>query len=289
MTLTSPQPLDGMRVVNLSVNLPGPVAGWRLSQLGAAVTKVVPPFGDPVEAIAPDWYRRLTAGQTVVVLDLKVKAARRELDDLLAAADLLLTSSRPSALARLGLEWSVLEQRHPRLLQVAIVGNPEPDQERAGHDLTYAAETGLAAPPELPRTVVADLAGAERAATAAVALLLARANGHGPRYLEVALSDAAADFAAPLRHGLTTADGILGGGQAVYRFYEASDGWVAVAALEPHFRRRLVAELGIAREDAGAIAACIRRRTAAEWETWARELDLPLVAVAPPAGRPEAP
>jgi crotonobetainyl-CoA:carnitine CoA-transferase CaiB-like acyl-CoA transferase len=275
------KPLEGIRVVNLAVNIPGPVAAWRLAGLGASVTKVVPPAGDPVQAVAPDWYRELTEGQTVVELDLKEAAARRELAGMLEASDLLLTSSRPSALARLGLAWSELEARYPRLLQVGIVGHPAPNQERAGHDLTYAAETGLAVPPHLPRTVIADLAGAERAATAAAALLAARAQPGGARYLEIALSDAAADFAAPLRHGITTAGGVLGGAQAVYRFYEASDGWVAVAALEPHFRRRLVAELGVAGEDAETIAACIRGRTATEWEAWAVELDLPLVAVAP--------
>jgi crotonobetainyl-CoA:carnitine CoA-transferase CaiB-like acyl-CoA transferase len=282
------KPLDGIRVVNLAVNIPGPVAAWRLARLGATVTKVEPPAGDPVAFVAPDWYRELVAGQEIVELDLKQAAGRAELEELLAVADLLLTSSRPSALARLGLAWGDLASRQPRLLQVAIVGNPAPDQDRAGHDLTYQAETGLAAPPHLPRTVVADLAGAERAATAAAALLVARAGGRGPRYLEVALSDGAADFAAPLRHGITTPDGVLGGGQAVYRYYEASDGWIAVAALEPHFRARLVAELGVAGEDADAIAARIREQTAAEWERWAVERDLPLVAVAPLAATPNA-
>jgi crotonobetainyl-CoA:carnitine CoA-transferase CaiB-like acyl-CoA transferase len=274
------KPLDGVRVVNVAVNIPGPVAAWRLARLGADVTKVVPPSGDPVELVAPEWYRELTAGQTIVGLDLKAAEDRAALETLLGDCDVLLTSSRPSALARLGLGWSELESKHPRLLQVAIVGDAAPHQERAGHDLTYVAHAGLAAPPHLPRTVVADLAGAERAATAAAALLAARAAGNGPRYLEVALADAATDFAAPLRHGITTAEGILGGGQAVYRFYRASDGWVAVAALEPHFRARLVAELGVDGEDAEAIAELIATRTAADWEAWAVGLDLPLVAVA---------
>ena len=276
------RPLEGISVVNLAINLPGPVAAWRLEQLGASVTKVVPPAGDPIELAAPDWYRQLTEAQAVVELDLKQPPARKQLGELLASADVLLTSSRPSALARLGLAWSDLSERYPRLLQVAIVGYPAPRQELAGHDLTYAAHAGLASPPQLPRTTMIDLGGAERAVSAAAALVAGRERGRPERFVEVALADAADYFALPLRHGITSPDGLLGGSEAVYRFYEAADGWVAVAALEPHFRRRLVEELGVAGEDAGGLAGRFSTRPAADWEGWAVERDLPLVAVVEP-------
>ncbi len=267
-------PLAGIRVVTVAVNLPGPAAAARLAELGASVTKVEPPEGDPVAAISPPLYERLTAGQTIVRLDLKEPAARERLDELLADADVLLTSSRPSALARMGLSWTELEPRFPRLVQVAIVGHPAPGQEQPGHDLTYVGRYGLLSPPELPRTLVADLGGAERAVTAAVALLLAREADGTERYAEVALADSAAFFALPWTYGLTASGGPLGGGSPFYRLYEARGGWVGVAALEPRFRERLVAELG--GEPTGETFS---DRTPAEWESWAGERDLPIAAV----------
>ena len=273
-------PLEGTRVVVAAVNLPGPAAGARLAELGASVTKVEPPDGDPLAAASLALYERLAAGQAVVRLDLKAQAGRDGLAELLADADVLLTSSRTSALARMGLAWAELEPRFPRLVQVAIVGHAAPDQERPGHDLTYVGRHGLLSPPGLPRTLVADLGGAERAVTAAVALLLARASGGGERYAEVALADSAEFFALPWTYALTTSDGPLGGGSPFYRLYEARGGWIGVAALEPRFRERLVAELGVEETTADAFAAAFGARTPADWESWADERDLPIAAVA---------
>jgi crotonobetainyl-CoA:carnitine CoA-transferase CaiB-like acyl-CoA transferase len=267
--------LTGVRVANLGVNVPPAVAAARLAELGASVTKVEPPGGDPVEVAAPEWYAALTAGQDVVVVDLKAGVP----DELLASCDVLLTSTRPQALVRLGLGAEDVRARFPRLVHVAIVGHAAPDDHVPGHDLTYLADVGLLAPPALPRTLVADLGGAERAVSAALALLLARERtGDGGR-AEVALADAAAAFAQPLRHGLTAPTGILGGGYPLYGMYRASDGWIAVAALEPRFRDGLLAELGLATPDADALASVFATRTATEWATWAAERDLPIAAV----------
>jgi alpha-methylacyl-CoA racemase len=270
-----PAPLSGVRVVAVAVNLPGPAAAARLAELGASVTKVEPPEGDPLAAASPSLYERLTAGQTIVPLNLKEPADRGRLAELLTDADVLLTSSRPSALARMGLAWPELRHHFPRLVQVAIVGHAAPGQERAGHDLTYVGRHGLLSPPELPRTLVADLGGAERAVTAAVAMLLAREADSAERYAEVALADSAEFFALPWTYGLTRSDGPLGGGSPFYRLYEARGGWIGVAALEPRFRERLVAELG--GQPAGE---SFRGRTPAEWESWADEHDLPIAEVA---------
>ena len=140
-------PLAGIRIITLAGNVPGPVAAARLHQLGAAVIKVEAPAGDPLAAISPAWYRALTHGQEVIRLDLKHRAGREQLDPLLEGADLLLTSTRPAALRRLGLDWQGVHARYPHLSQVAITGYPAPHENRAGHDLTYQAAAGLVAPP----------------------------------------------------------------------------------------------------------------------------------------------
>lgn len=275
-------------MVNLGINLPAPVAGARLTEMGARVVKVEPPGGDPLQQNAAAWYERLTAGQTVVRLDLKDPAERARLDGHLEGCDVLVTSSRPAALARLGLGWPGIGERLPRLVQVAIVGYPHPRQHLPGHDLTYMAHLDLLSPPALPRTLMADIAGAERAVSAALGLLLARGRGLGPRYAEVALSDAAAAFAGPWEHGMTRADGIVGGGLPAYGFYEADGGWVALAAIEPHFQELLRAELGLPALDRDTLARAFRSRTPAQWEEWADARGIPLAAAgaAGDGGRP---
>jgi crotonobetainyl-CoA:carnitine CoA-transferase CaiB-like acyl-CoA transferase len=273
------RPLDGIHLVSLAGNVPGPVAAARLHAFGARITKVEPPSGDPLAQLSPAWYGELVGGQEVIRLDLKDPAQRPALDRLLAWADLLLTSTRPGALERLGMQTDALQARYPRLSQIAIVGYPAPEENRAGHDLTYQASAGLASPPQLPRTLVADLAAAERVVSAALALLWGRERGHSARYVEVSLAEAAASFAAPLRHGLTGAGAPLGGALAGYRLYRARDGWVALAALEPHFWKRLAKELGLRHGAAKELEQAFLVRTAGEWQEWARARDLPLAAV----------
>jgi len=273
------RPLEGVRVVSLAVNLPGPLACARLHALGAEVVKVEPPAGDPLAAFTRAWYDALARGQRVATVDLKTDDGRAALDGMLADADLLVTATRPAALGRLGLGWAELHARHPRLCHVAIVGHAPPDEERAGHDLTYAAGAGLVAPSHPPPSLFVDLASAERAVSEALALLMARARDGVGRFASVALGTIAEELAAPLRHGLTTADGILGGGAAVYGLYRAKEGWIALAALEPAFARRLAEALGADPSDRAALEAAFLTRTADEWEAWARERDLPIAAV----------
>ena len=270
--------LRGVRAVTLAVNVPGPAAAARLRWLGASVTKIEPLEGDPLAAFAPSWYARLRAGQDLLALDLKSSQGRESLDRVLGAADLLLTSHRPSALARLGLAWSELHGRHARLCQVAIVGRTA-EPERSGHDLTYLAAAGLLSPPAMPRTLVADLAGAERAVAAAMALLLARERTGESGYAEIGLADLAQELAAPLRGGVTLPEGVLGGGFAGYALYRARDGWIALAALEPRFRERVSRLLGVPL-DRAALERVFAQRTAVEWDAWGRENDVPLAALA---------
>jgi alpha-methylacyl-CoA racemase len=271
--------LQGVKIISLALNVPGPVAAARLTKLGAEVTKVEPPTGDATKTAAPGLYESLCQGQTVLRIDLKSPDGSAKLDDLLAQADLLLASFRPSALQRLGLDWESLHARHPRLCFVGIIGYPAPFQERTGHDLTYQGNLGLLRPPQMPPTLFIDLAGAERAVSMALALLNRAARRGQAGCAWVSLHECARELAAPLKAGLTTSDGLLGGAYPLYGFYRANDGWIAIAALEPHFAQKLLAELGLTTADRTALERIFLQRKAASWEKWAAELDLPLVAV----------
>lgn len=264
--------LAGLRLVSLALNVPGPVAVARLVGEGATATKIEPPAGDPLATYSRAWYEALHAGVAVATVDLKTADGRRLLDRRLADADVLLTSQRPAALARLGLSADALASRHPTLRAVAIVGDgAAPDA--PGHDLTYQAAAGLVQT-SLPSTLVADLAGAERVVSAVLLVLQERP---GARRV-VGLRDVLDGFAAPRRHGLTVTGGPLGGGDPAYGIYASRDGHVAVAALEPHFRQRLYDALAL--PVGTPLAAAFLARTSAEWDVFARTHDLPLRAVA---------
>lgn len=270
--------LTGIRLLSLAINIPGPVAVARLRQMGATITKIEPPTGDPLKRIAPIWYEILHEDVTVLSLDLKEPVTRSILHSLLAETDILLTSMRPSALERLGLAWQSLSNSYPQLCQVAIVGYPTPKTEKAGHDLTYQADLGLVQPPQIPRTLLADLAGAERAVTTAVALLFARSRQQKGGYQEVALAEAAALFGHPWNYGITQPNGVLGGAFAGYRMYATLDGWIAVAALEPHFWQRICRILAV-EGTVEELTTIFSRRSTADWVEWAEQYDLPLTAV----------
>jgi alpha-methylacyl-CoA racemase len=271
--------LEGIKVVNLAINLPGPAAGRRLQKLGAQVIKVEPPGGDPMSFYKPKWYAEMAEGQEVVTLDIKGSDHREQLNKMLEETNLLITATRPAALERLGLGWHELHAQFPNLCQVAIVGYPSPCENEPGHDLTYQAKHGLLAPPQMPRTLIADMAGAEIAASEALALLLAKERGHEAGYALVALSEAAQYMSEPYRTGLTQPGTMLGGGLPEYNIYATSDGWVAVAALEPHFKAAMEKALNFESKNPDELRPIFAQKSAAEWEEWAREFDLPIVAV----------
>jgi len=272
-------PLQGVNVVSLAINAPGPVAAARLRDMGATVVKIEPPDGDPMHHLGVGWYESLTQGMDVRTLNLKESSAMEILHGLLAKADLLITAQRPASLERLGLGWEALHAAHPRLCHVGVVGFPPPHENLPGHDLTYQAKYGVINAPHMPRVLIADMAGAERAVSAALALLFARDRGQGARREWVALSEAAEAFAITARLEITTPGGLLGGGLPNYAIYPTQSGPLACAALEPHFFQKLQAALGCEATTHEALGEIFQTRTAEAWEAWALERDIPLAAI----------
>lgn len=243
--------LQGTRIVSLALNLPGPAALLRCQQMGAHCTKVEPPAppgmhsADLMSTYSPAAYAQLHAGLEVVQADLKAPEGQQHLHQLLAHADVVLTAFRPGALRKLGLDWDTLHPRHPQLCMVAIVGSTDPRHiDEPGHDLTYQAQAGLTDDGHLPPSLFADMGGALLASEAVLQCLLLRARQGQGQLQHIGLAQSAHWLALPRRWGMTTAQGAVGGAHAGYNLYRCQDGWVALAALEPHFAHRLCAAMG---------------------------------------------
>ena len=281
--------LRGTRVLSLALNLPGPAALWRLADMGARCTKVNPPAGDPMRHYTAQAYEQMHQKVRQISLDLKQASDHARLLRELEHTDILLTSFRPSALVKLGLGWRMLHRRFPNLILIEVVGAPGPLAEVPGHDLTYQAEVGLVPGMDLPASLFADMGGALMASEAALQALLLRARqGRGNRQ-EVALSQAAHWLSLPRQWGMTTPSGVVGGAHAGYRLYACRKGRVAVAALEPHFARRLCEAALIALQDPVrdlfkpeiqvVLSAFFAARTRSQIEQLATRHDLPLMTL----------
>jgi crotonobetainyl-CoA:carnitine CoA-transferase CaiB-like acyl-CoA transferase len=233
----------------------------------------------------------LQSGIKVITLDLKTAAGQKTLHRELAKTDVLITSFRPSAIEKLGLDWKSLHRLYPALSHVAIVGSPGARAEEPGHDLTYLADNGLVPGLELPATLYADMGGSLAASEAVLQAVLSQRNsrsGKGVR-LEIALSSAAQYLALPRHWGLTQTSGFVGGAHAGYRVYACKDGRVAVAALEPHFAAALCAEAGLPASNAAnlqtqatrdAIALFLKKQTRQQLDALAASRDIPLLTMA---------
>lgn len=292
------KPLRGVRILSLALNLPGPAALMRLKAMGATCLKAEPPgpkgaptgtSGDPMGQYNPTAYATLHDGIKVLGIDLKSDKGRARLHQELARSDVLLTSFRPSALAKLGLGWKALHKAYPQLNLIAIVGAPGARAEEPGHDLTYMADNGLVTGLDLPPSLFADMGGALMAVEATLqAVLLRQAKGKGVQF-DVALSEAARWLALPRHWGLTLPSGSVGGAHAGYRVYPCKDGRVAVAALEPHFAASLCAAAGMPFEGMGtmfkpdthaAMARFLAGKTRQQLDKLAIAKDIPLHTLA---------
>lgn len=289
------KPLTGVRIVSLALNLPGPAALQRLKALGARCLKVEPPgppdaagrpgCGDPMHFYDPAAYAQLHQGLRVLQLNLKDPKGQARLAKALQDADLVLTSFRPQALKRLGLDWPSLHRRWPRLSMVEIVGAGGAHANDPGHDLTYQAKAGLIRGTDLPSSLLADMAGGLLASEAALSVLLAaRASGQGA-HRQVSLLEAASWLGIPSAWTMTQPSGIVGGAHAGYRVYPCQDGRVALAALEPHFAAALFAAAGLPPPDAQApfspkahraIARWVRGQSCQQLDALAAQADVPL-------------
>jgi crotonobetainyl-CoA:carnitine CoA-transferase CaiB-like acyl-CoA transferase len=265
-------PLAGIRVIDLTRLLPGPLATRHLAELGAQVLKIEGPASqgqddgtrhmgrtaaDVAAGRASATFRMLNDGKALRELDLRDGAGRDALIALVREADVLVEGFRPGVMQRLGLGWEALHAVNPRLVMCAIsgYGQHSPWSQRAGHDINYIAMAGVlqqigTAEGELavPNFQIGDLLGGTQAALSGVlaALVGAQRTGVG-RFVDVSMAHevlrhhmlAAATLAAMGELPPPGRD-LLSGGVPCYGVYRtADDRHLAVGALEFKFWQQL--------------------------------------------------
>lgn len=256
----------GVRVLDLSWFLPGPMAGLLLADMGAEVLKIEPPAGDPMRQVGPRdaagggvFHAAVNAGKTVVRLDLKRPDGHASFLDLVRDADVLIEGFRPGVMERLGLGWPVLRGVNPRLILCSLSGYGVrgPLVGAAGHDNNYLAASGVMhrngeGTPAFLDPPVADTTGALFAAMSILGALRARdADGQGC-HLDVALADVPMTLQLFAVAGLGATGEVpqpgatyLNGGAAYYRTYACADGrHVTLGAIEPKFWAAFCAAAG---------------------------------------------
>lgn len=299
MPAPSSSPLKGIRVIDFSTLLPGPMCSLLLARAGAEVIKIERPSkGDEMRSYAPKFgadsvnFAMLNQGKRSVVLDLKDASDVELAKELVAGADVLIEQFRPGVMDRLGLGFEAMSALNPKLVYCAITGwgQTGPLASMAAHDLNYQAEAGLlgltATPqgePTLPSILAADIAGGAYPAMMNILLALRarELDGRG-RMLDVAMADNLFSFnywglGNGFAEGLWPEPGrdLVTGGSPRYQVYRTKDHrFLAAAPLEQKFWENFLAVLQAPHlvNDAEApdavreaVAAIVASRTANEW------------------------
>jgi alpha-methylacyl-CoA racemase len=262
-------PLDGIRVLDLTRLLPGPVCTLHLADFGADVVKVedtgagdyARTLGSRAGAVSA-FFRMVNRNKRSVALDLKDARGRAAFLRLAEGADVVVESFRPGVVATLGVDHAACAAVNPRVVYASITGYGQtgPRATLAGHDINYLGWAGVldqtgvrGGPPALSNLQIADLlGGAAGAATAILAALVgAQRQGRG-RCIDVAMADGVLAHNIFSLHAreqwgrtLPRGEDLLTGGVPCYGVYPTADGrWLAVGALEEKFWRTLCATIG---------------------------------------------
>jgi len=184
-------PLDGLKILDLTRLLPGAVCTMLLADMGATVIKIEDPHGGDYARWMPPhidgssvFFRMNNRAKRSLVLDLKTAEGVAVLKRLARDADVLIESFRPGVMARLGVDYETLKADNPRLIYCALSGwgSDGPWASVSGHDLNYATAAGLVGAMQTPQPLggqVADIGGALAAVAAINAALLRRERGGG--------------------------------------------------------------------------------------------------------------
>lgn len=292
--------LQGLKILDLTMNLPGPYMTWLLTTMGAEVVKVENPAGgDYARALgggtsgaSSPFFEAVNRNKKSVTLNFKQPEARELFFRLLETFDIVVEGFRPGTLDKLGLGYEALRERQPRLIQVSISGYGQggPYRLRAGHDLNYLSLAGVIAmtgtrdgEPAIPGVQIADLAGGSLLAlTGMLAAVIQRERTGQGQFVDISMFHGALSLATMVHAGVEAglekpAAGkmMLNGRYPCYGLYRTADGrYMSLGALEFKFwsnfcsaiaREDLMGEQFGSKESVARVAEAFAKRTQAEW------------------------
>jgi len=317
-------PLNGIRVIDMTMNVMGPYAAQTLGDMGADICKVEPPEGDTLRGVGPSrskgmgpYFLNLNRNKRSLVLDLKHAEGGAVLRRLLGQADVLLYSFRPQAMARLGASYADVSAINPRIIYCGAFGygqsGPYADQP-AYDDLIQTAiglpvlqARGIDEPTFVATALIDRTVGLMSASAVGMALYHRERTGEG-QAIEVPMFESMTEFVmGDHLYGLTFEPPL---GQAGYvrmmdpnrKPYPTKDGHIGVLVYnDKHWRRFFI---GIGRpdmaEDAryvtiagrtrnigflyGFLAETLATRSTAEWLSFFKEVDIPAMRLNTPEG-----
>jgi alpha-methylacyl-CoA racemase len=261
-------PLVGLRILDLTRLLPGPVCTLYLADLGADVVKIEDTgAGDYARNLGnrpgtvSAFYRAVNRNKRSAAIDLKNRRGRDAFLALAKNADAIVESFRPGVVSNLSIDYATIAKINPRIVYAAISGYGQtgPRAHVAGHDINYLGYAGVLdqtgvrnGPPALCNLQIADLLGGAACAAIGIlaALVGAQRTGRG-RYVDIAMADASLAHNIFALHALAQwgrtlprGEDLLTGGVPCYGVYGTQDGrWLAVGALEDKFWQALCAAI----------------------------------------------
>lgn len=299
------QPLTGIKVLDFSTLMPGPLASLLLAEAGAEITKVERPVvGDDMRHYPPMWgeisamFALINRGKTSLAIDLKDEAQRQALIPLIKATDVVIEQFRPGVMQRLGLDYAAMKEINPKIIYCSISGYGQtgPKADQAGHDLNYIGDTGMLSlssgtstndegAATVPPALIADIAGGTYPAVINILMaIIARDRSGDGAHLDIAMTDNVFMLMGPaLAPSLAAgkwpkdSDELLTGGSPRYQLYPTKDGkLVAAAPLEEKFWRNFCGLIELPTEMIDArhppkpvieqIGKIILSKTAEQWQ-----------------------
>ena len=242
-------PLAGIRVIDLTTVVSGPVCTVILADQGADVIKVEPPSGDIARRTSGDgeftaMFVSSNRGKRSIALDLKQPSGLAALRRLIAGADVLVQNFRPGTMARLGLAEPAMRAANPGLIYVSIsgVGETGPYVKKRVYDPVIQSLSGFAdvqadqatGRPQMIRTIVADKTTAVYAAQAVCAALVARARDGQGQHIQLSMLDTMIGFLWPEAMAQYTVVGRENAPQPAPRpdlIFRTLDGYITVGSL----------------------------------------------------------
>jgi crotonobetainyl-CoA:carnitine CoA-transferase CaiB-like acyl-CoA transferase len=259
--------LTGLKVVDLSMFLPGPHLTMMMADHGAEVIRVEPFAGEPVRDVGLKqagfsvWFRNTHRGKRSLRLNLKAPEGKELLLRLLKEADVFVEAFRPGVVERLGIGYETVKSLNPAIVYCSIsaFGQTGPYRDRPAHDLAVEALSGLVAcnlgqdgKPASPHMPVADMAGSLMALSGILMALYRRATTGSGDYIDIAMLDSQLAW-TPNVTGPIFAENRANdvkqerswGGNAFFRLYECADGqWVALGGAEHKFAENFLNAVG---------------------------------------------